>query len=153
MKMPPEYIHAQENMTPGKITADGFLGNDMRPLVDIIEADEERLASLALTFEGIAERLEFLSEEGRKGLGDAITVEGKWLVQVNEARGFLPCPFEDGIFRKITTVVTYIRGNQRIMYSDLSLHLLKAHHFLEGKGSSFRLEPEELAKILGPKKL
>ena len=148
MKMSPELTKAQGNMTPGKITADGFLGEDSRPLVDIIEADEEKVQSLGLTFDEIAEKLQQLFEEGRKGLGEQITIDGKWLVQVNEARGFLPCPFEDGIFRKITTTVTHIKKNKRIIFSDLSLHLLSKHHFLEGKGSPFRLNPVPLAEIL-----
>ena len=53
MKMTPELTKAQENMRPGEITADGFLGNDKRPLVDIIEADEERLQSLEVELLGL----------------------------------------------------------------------------------------------------
>jgi hypothetical protein len=148
MKMSPELQKAQENMTPGIITADGFMGDDHRPLVDIIEADEERFQSLGLTFEQTAEKMTRLLAEGRKGLGDPITVDDRWLVKVDEARGFLPCPFEDGIFRKITATVTLKRSQRTISYSELSLHLLSVHHFLEGKGSSFRLEPEEIKQVL-----
>ena len=149
MKMSPELRKAQENMAPGVITADGFLGDDRRPLVDIIEADEERFLALGLTFEQTSEKLGYLLREGRKGLGDAITVDEKWLVKVDEARGFLPCPFEDGIFRKITATLTLKGSENSMSYSELSLHLLQKHHFLEGKGSSFRLVPETLRRVLG----
>jgi hypothetical protein len=148
MKMSPQLRKAQQNMVPGVIAAQGFLGDDSRPLVDIIEADEERFQSLGLTFEGISDKLMRLLQEGRKGLGEPITVEEKWLVKVDEARGFLPCPFEDGIFRKITATVTHKKSQSRMSYSELSLHLLKKHHFLEGRGSSFRLEPEILRSVL-----
>ena len=148
MKMSPELQKAQGNMTPGEITADGFMGDDHRPLVDIIEADEERFQSLGLTFEGTSEKMARLLAEGRKGLGEPTTVDDRWLVKVDEARGFLPCPFEDGIYRKITATVTHKKSQNTISYSELSLHLLEAHHFLEGKGSPFRLEPQALKQVL-----
>jgi hypothetical protein len=146
--MSPELKMAQENMRAGEITADGFLGTDKRPLVDIIEADEERFQALGMTFEDAAERMRNLLTSGRKGLGDPITVDTKWLVKVDEARGFLPCPFEDGIFRKITATVTHTTTQRSIVYSELSLHLLEAHHFLQGRDSNFRLEPESLHEVL-----
>lgn len=148
MKMSPELQKAQGNMTPGEITADGFMGDDHRPLVDIIEADEERFQSLGLTFEGTSEKMAHLLVEGRKGLGEPTTVDDRWLVKVDEARGFLPCPFEDGIFRKITATVRHKLSQSTTIYSELSLHLLEAHHFLEGKGSPFRLEPKVLKQVL-----
>ncbi len=148
MKMSPELQRAQENMVPGEITADGFMGDDHRPLVDIIESDEERFESLNLSFEEVSEKMSHLLTEGRKGLGEPTTVDEKWLVKVDEARGFLPCPFEDGIFRKITATVKHKKSERSICYSELSRHLLEAHHFLEGRGSSFRLEPVALKQVL-----
>ena len=148
MKMSPEYVSAQANMVPGEITADGFLGNDRRPLVDIIEADEEIVRSLGIDFKRLARRMSYLMREGRKGLGENTTVSDRWLVRVDEARGFLPCPFEDGIFRKITATVTHKKTNSTLSFSELSVHLAEKHHFLEGRGSSFRLEPQELKEIL-----
>jgi hypothetical protein len=148
MKMSPELKKAQENMVPGEITADGFMGDDRRPLVDIIEADEERFQSLGLGFDETSEKLARLLTEGRKGLGEPTTVDEDWLVKVDEARGFLPCPFEDGIFRKITATVTHKKSQLTISYSELSIHLLEAHHFLQGKGSPFRLESDKLKQVL-----
>ena len=154
MKMSPDYVKAQTNMAPGVISAGGFLGRDSRPIADIVEADEEKLQSLGITFEQLAERMQYLLEEGRKGLGEGITVDGKWVVLVNEARGFLPCPFEDGVFRKITATVTHSAiaehslKNQSVCFSMLSLHLLEVHHFLQGRGSAFRLEPTALKAVM-----
>ena len=148
MKMTPEFKRAQANMVPGVISADGFLGLDSRPLVDIVEADEEKMRSLDLNFDLVYEKMQYLMREGRKGLGDPITVEEKWLVKTDEARGFLPCPFEDGVFRKVTASVTQLTKVAILIYSELSLHLLKAHHFLQGKGTFFHLEPQLLKSIL-----
>ena len=148
MKMTPNFKRAQANMAPGVISADGFLGPDSRPLVDIVEADEEKMRSLDLSFDLVYEKMQYLMREGRKGLGDPITVEKKWLVKTDEARGFLPCPFEDGVFRKVTASVTHLTKGASLIYSELSLHLLKVHHFLQGKGTTFHLEPQLLKSIL-----
>jgi len=148
MKMSPELKQAQENMAPGVITAEGFLGTDRRPLVDIIEADEEKMRLFEIGFEEAHEKMAYLLKEGRRGLGDPITVDDTWIVRTDEARGFLPCPFEDGVFRKVTATVTRRETDSEITFSELSLHLLEKHHFLQGTGSSFRIEPELLKETL-----
>ena len=152
MKMSPELTKAQENMQPGVITSDGFLGHDKRPIVDIIQNDEQTMAKLGLDFEETAATLRHLMDKGREGLGEPVTVDGKWIVQVYEARGFLASPFEDGIFRKVNAVVQRSAGGraegERLLYSELSLNLMEKHHFLQGEGSPFRLEPEDIKKVL-----
>ena len=152
MKMSPEYTKAQTNMQPGEITQDGFLGEDERPLVDIIAADEQEMAHQGITFEAAAARMRYLMEEGRKGLEEPVTVDDTWIVRVSEARGFLASPFEDGIFRKVNCQVQLAPGGEpaggEILFSELSLHLFDKYHFLEGRGSSFRNEPAQLKKVL-----
>ncbi|GAB6090443.1 hypothetical protein [Spirochaeta dissipatitropha] len=152
MKMTPEFTKAQANMQPGVITSTGFLGNDKRNLADIIEADQETMARIAVDFDIAAARMRHLMEEGRKGLGEPITVDGKWIVRTDEARGFLPSPFEDGIFRKVNVEV-WAQGEtedsqHKIIYTELSLHLFSKYHFLQGKGSPFRLEPDDIRDVL-----
>jgi len=148
MKMTPNTRKAQENMAPGVITADGFLGDDARPLQDIITEDEELMRHFRLDFDDVVQILKDMMEEGRNGLGEPITVDEKWLVQTTEARGHLACPFEDGIQRKITTIIRNIATGDSLTVSALSLHLIKKHHFLQGQGSSFRIDPENLKKVL-----
>jgi len=152
MKMSPEYTKAQTNMQPGVITAQGFLGEDDRLLVDIIEADEQQMASLGLDFDDVAQRLRHLIDEGRKGLDEPVTVDDKWIVQTYEARGFLASPFEDGIFRKINAQIELAPEGEptgkKLLVSELSLHLLQQHHFLQGKGSPYRLEPHRIKEVL-----
>lgn len=147
MKMTPKYIKAQENMKPGRITADGFLGYDDRNIVDIITTDEEEFSFLGLDFVEVAKLMRKLMKEGLKGLGEPITYD-KWEIRVDEARGYLPCPFQDGIFRKRVATVRNLKNGKEIVYSELSLHLLAAHHFLQGKGSKFRLEPVLIKEVL-----
>lgn len=152
MKMPPEYTKAQENMQPGVITSDGFFGDDHRNLVDIIESDEEEFSRLGLDFDEVVGLLRRLLEEGRRGLGEPVTIDDKWVVTTTEARGHLASPFEDGIFRKVNAVISHAPGGahdgNHLLISDLSLHLMEKNHFLQGTGSSFRNEPEMIKKVL-----
>ncbi|MFW6313760.1 MAG: hypothetical protein ACOC2N_07740 [Spirochaetota bacterium] len=154
MKMSPEYAKAQANMQPGVITSDGFLGDDNRPIVEIISEDESKMQQLGISFEDAVERMQHLLEEGRKGLGEPVTVNDRWIVQVYEARGFLASPFEDGIYRKVNAQVSLKDaaepGKKQILYSELSLHLMEKYHFLQGHGSSFRLDPHRIKDVIYP---
>jgi hypothetical protein len=152
--MSPEYEKAQANMQPGVITSDGFLGDDKRGILDIISADEGAVDQLGMDFDSIVERMRHLMNEGRKGLGEPVTVDDKWIVQVYEARGFLASPFEDGIYRKVNAQVRLAdqpaSESSKLLFSELSQHLVEKYHFLQGKGSSFRLEPSDLKEVLYP---
>ncbi|MFP4510469.1 MAG: hypothetical protein ACOC4I_04975 [Spirochaetota bacterium] len=149
MKMSPEFARAMHNMQPGEITADGFLGDDERALVDIIAADEAAMAELGLTFDECSDRLEYLMEAGRKGLGEPVTVEGKWRIKTDEARGMLPSPFEDGVFRKVNATIAKVSDAAvYVRITSLSLHLMRKYHFLQGRGASFRIEPATLKQVL-----
>jgi hypothetical protein len=150
--MSPEYIKAQANMQPGVITSDGFLGDDSRQLIEIIDADEERMTHLGIDWDQAVGKMRYLMDEGRKGLGEPVTVDNTWIVRVEEARGFLASPFEDGIYRKVVAQVHLSEGGkpseEMIRYSDLSLHLIEKYHFLQGKGSPFRISPDQLKTVL-----
>lgn len=141
---------ARERMKPGVITARGFLGRDERALSDIIQADEEAFRRLGLEFDTAADRLETWKEGGTRGLGEPVTVEGRWLVRTGDARGVLPCPWEDGVYHKNSVDVSDPRSGDILIYSDLSIHLLRVHHFCQGVGSPFRLDPDTLARMMKP---
>ncbi len=141
--------NALERMKPGAITIQGFLGTDTRGLADIIEADAEEFRRLKLDPEEAADGLERLRDAGQAGLGEPITVEGRYVVSTGDARGVLPCPYGDGVFHKNSVTVDDERSGIELIYSDLSLHLLRAHGFCQGQGSPFRLAPEALARLLG----
>ncbi len=139
----------QEQMRPGVITRDGLLGRDPRKLRDILDADDAAVRRLGLTHAGIAARLRELRDAGARGLGQAVTVEGRFDVRVDSARGGLPCPFlHEGLYAKEFVEVHNLRTGERLVYSELSMHLIEAHGFYEGEGSPFRLEPAALARVL-----
>lgn len=149
MKMNFDQKAAEDRMKSGVLTRVGFLGTDPRRLVDIIEADEERFRSLGLDFDQVADALEGLAKEGEKGLGEPMTVAGVYTVRSDDARGRIACPYQDGLFHKNAVSLTVDATGETLIYSDLSIHLLRAHHFCQGDGSSFRLAPEALKRVLG----
>jgi hypothetical protein len=133
----------------GNISLDGFLGSDRRPLAEIIRADNESVKKLGLAHRAIADRMQFLREKGKDSLGEFVAVGPHFEVSCEIARGLLSCPFgEAGRIRKTMVTVRNLRLRKEIIFSDLNIHLIGAHGFYEGRGSPFRLEPVELAKIL-----
>ncbi len=156
MKLQPIDSKAFEKMLPGATTAQGFLGNDVREPEEIIIEDEREFSRLGLDFNAVADALEVLRTAGERGLGEPIT-HGTFLVQTGDARGMLPCPWGDGLFHKNAVSVqpvdvpreSCVEGEDMIVFSDLSIHLLRVHHFCQGRGSPFRLEPDLLKRILG----
>ena len=155
MKTSPVDREAFQRMGPGSITATGFLGDDPRSPERIIEEDAIFFDELGLDFDAVADRLEELAKRGEAGLGEPITV-GKLLVQSGDARGMLPCPWEDGFFHKNAVSVSpadmpaesCVEGEDMLIYSELSIHMLRVHHFCQGRGSPFRLEPSLIKRLL-----
>jgi hypothetical protein len=149
MKQPPELTKAENAMRPGVITKDGFLGTDNRHLIDILTEDEAEVARLGLTHEIIAERMRFFRNEGLKGEGLPVEIEGKFEVMVESVKGKLACPFgEPGMITKNNISVTNKETGRKIYFSDLDIHLIGRHGFYQGKGSPYRVSPKELKETL-----
>lgn len=149
MKQTPQEKHIYDNFQPGKITKDGFLGEDPRHIHDIIEEDLHTLTRLGVTKEQIADRLQYFIEEGKKGLETSVDL-GDFTTVVIWRRGMLPSPFGDPkrLYHKIVATVFNKKLEKEITYTQLNVHMIRDHGFFEGKGSVYRLEPEEVIKIL-----
>jgi len=137
------------NMKEGIISKEGFLGNDERSLSKIISADEKKMKELNISFELISKKMEAIAAEAKKGLGEKVIIESKWEAKADETRGYLNCPFSDEISRKNIIEVINIKNSKKILFSELSIHLMKVHHFLQGNGSIYRLDPKTLKEVLG----
>ncbi|MEJ5274149.1 MAG: hypothetical protein WH035_08465 [Spirochaetota bacterium] len=149
MKQDLFYSKVQERMKKGNLVLNGFLGEDKRNLVDIIDDDNEKVKRLGLTHEIIAEKLIEFKEIGLKGLEQFVDYKDHFKIKVEIYRGKLPCPFgEKGIYQKSEIIVINTKINEQIKYSDLSIHLIKEHGFYQGIGSPYRLDPEKLVKVL-----
>jgi hypothetical protein len=152
MKQSIQMDRIQNDMRPGAITQDGFLGTDRRRLIDILDADEAAVRRLGLTHARVAARMIELRTAGLKGLGLETPVAPHFEIRVDSVRGKLPCPFaHEGIFPKVNTTVTNTRMGRTITYTDLNIHMIERHGFYEGIGSPFRLDPQLLIEILEPR--
>ena len=150
MKMTQAMHKAQDNMKAGVITAEGFLGDEKISIRDMIARDEGEMVKAGLDYVETAEKLSYFLKEGKNGLGEPVTVDENWLVQVVDPRGQLACPFEDGIYHKATAEIILKATGEKFIVTDLSIHLFLEHHFIEGIGSQFRLDPHVVKRVLFP---
>jgi hypothetical protein len=149
MKQTPELDKVQERMRPGIISRDGFLGDDPRPLADILAADAQRVAALGLTHAAVAARLRALTEAARGGLGAPVKVDDRIEVTLEEARGVLPCPWpHPGVHRKARVCLRRLDTGETLVWTILQIHLVETHGFYEGEGCPYRLSPAALKRIL-----
>jgi hypothetical protein len=149
MKKPPEESKLEDILHSSRLVAGGFMGSDTRSVIEIIEADAAELLRLGITAKQVAERLQEITNIAKTALGTWILVDDERRAQVDEARGFLICPW--GHLRKCdkrVTTVAHIKSGQTARWSDLNIHLISEHGFFEGNGSAFRLDPERLVKII-----
>ncbi|NLC85267.1 MAG: hypothetical protein GX749_09360 [Ruminococcaceae bacterium] len=150
MKDDPEFRTIRQNMLPGKFSAEGFLGDDDRSLVDILRDDQAVVERLGLTHVIIAQKMKYLTRQGKAGLEKPIVVDDAYEVVVEEFMGRIPCPYRDswGTYKRNTTVKR-LRDGKVLIWSDMGIHLIADHGFYQGLGSPFRIDPEELAEFLG----
>ncbi len=149
MKQTPEYDAIQQQMAPGVITLDGFLGTDTRKLIDILTSDEAKVHALNVTHEAIAERMQYFRDAGLDGLGEFMKVDDHFDVRVDSVRGKLPSPFGGkGMYEKVNTTVRNTISGGEVTFTDLHIHFVRDHGFYEGEGSPFRIEPSQLVDVL-----
>ncbi|HZJ82692.1 MAG TPA: hypothetical protein VFD57_02670 [Clostridia bacterium] len=147
MRQTPEFQRIQELMQPGIISEEGFLGNDIRNLADILADDELKVIALDLTHEKIAEAMERLTEIGRASFGNPVMVDDLFRVTVESAKGKIASPF-GGLYNKENIEVLNTRTDETIIWTTLNIHLIRDHGFYEGKGAFFRVEPSDLVRVL-----
>lgn len=147
-KKDPRSAQIQEDMAPGSLTLVGFLGEDTRNIEAIIRQDEDLLQKEGITIPQIVKALKKLTFLGVDGLGDPVE-SGDYTITVDHFRGWQYCPFKHKkrLSKRNTTLYDRVTG-LTLVWSDLSLHLIEDHSFFQGKGSHFRMEPEDILAVL-----
>jgi hypothetical protein len=149
MKESPQDRKLQELLRSSRLVAGGFMGYDRRSVSEVIDADAVELSRLGFTKEQVAERMWQITKVAISGLGTWVPVSEDLEGKVDEAKGWLICPWpHKGQVAKRITVVKVIETSESIRWSDLNTHLIGEHGFFEGKGSNFRIEPKELIRII-----
>ena len=125
------------------------MGSETRSISEVIDSDLAEISRLGFSVELIASRMLEITKKAIPGLGNLIDIDDKRKVQVDEAKGWLVCPWpHPGRFAKRVTTVRLIETNRTIKWSDLNIHLIAEHGFFEGKGAGFRLEPRYLVEMI-----
>lgn len=150
MKQSPEMDRIQGKMRPGQLTAHGFLGEDDRNIADIIRDDKKAVEQNGINSDKVAQRMLYFTQIASAAFGSSLMIDEDYIVTVDEHRGIMPCPFGDGYKAdKRNTRFENTKLGITIYWSDLNIHMIKEHGFYEGKGSFFRVDSENIARILG----
>lgn len=149
MKESPQSKKLDEMLRSSKLAAGGFMGQDSRSVSEIIDNDLAIVSESNLTKEQVAARMREITEKAIALLGNWVEIDKKILARVDEAKGFLVCPWpHSGRYAKRVTYVKSMETGMTIQWSDLNMHFIEEHGFFEGKGASFRIEPKELIKVI-----
>jgi hypothetical protein len=138
---------------PSRFSKDGFLGTDSRVPEEIIKADEETLARIGIDRKKIAAALRSAYVSAERAMGNPVVLSDGVSAVHHESRGRIPSPFaQDGTFQKGEAAISGKSGEILFRITPLSINLIEKHGFFQGKGSPYRIEPEDAARILGLKK-
>jgi hypothetical protein len=147
-KQSPHERRITERMARGVLSRDGFLGSDRRPLSEILDADRSAVAGLEVTHELLAERLAAALQATMAGLGAPVKLGEELTGVYREAMGRIPCPWGGcGVFAKGQVELSDERTGRKWYLTALSIHLIARHGFYQGRGSPYRLEPEDLCRL------
>lgn len=142
-------LRLESLLRASKLVAGGFMGTDARLIEDVIAEDAAALEATGHTLEQVAARMCEITEAALPGLETSVPVSGNLEARVVEARGRIPCPWSHaGRYFKTLTEARRTDTGQTAHWSDLSLHMIEAHGFFQGRGSAFRLEPAVLVAII-----
>lgn len=149
MKENPADQNTRDRLQPGHLSLDGFLGNDKRPIADIIAADTGEVEAAGYTVKQLGDFLERLHQTADAGFeGRVPAFDGKVTVRSDETLGQIPCPFACGAScHKAEVAVKDPDGNDLLRFTPLDAHLIAEHGFFDGKGSPHRIEPQKLMEI------
>jgi hypothetical protein len=141
--------HLEALLRNSPLVRGGFLGNDERPLEEILQSDNNTLLRLGVTAEQIAQRMTELTVAGISRFGAPVSVPPHLTISSDEYKGRIDCPWPNctRFDKRVTTACRSDLGHC-LRWTDLNIHLISAHGFFEGRGSAFRLEPEELVGFL-----
>jgi len=150
VKLSPQMAAITARMAPGVIVRDGLLGDDPRPLPEILDADNARVRAMGLDHAAIARRMRQITEQGRRGLGNGVAIGQGLEARVEEFPGPMACPFGGcGVMRKAVTFLRDPTTGAELRWSALGEHMIGEHGFYQGQGSPWRQDPETLARAIG----
>lgn len=149
MKRSPEMQRLDDVLRASKIVAGGFLGTDRRLVEEIIESDAAELARLGRSAAEVAEGMRRVTALAETGLGSWVRAGANLEATASDTRGVVPCPWpHPGLFPKTVVTVRHLGTGKTVRWSILNIHLIEAHGFFEGKGSPFRVDVQDVLRMI-----
>jgi hypothetical protein len=156
---PPSEAEIEARMRPGALSKTGFLGPDER-LAEVIAADFQTLRTLDLDYAQIGASLDALLVAAEASPGRRASL-GVLECRVQVHQGFQICPWARDLRRgqcaagqgvrhgSIDWWITNLVTGEEMRGPGLIVHLIRDHHFFEGKMVPNRVDPARLAYVLG----
>jgi hypothetical protein len=155
----PDIGELEKRMRPGAMSRAGFLGPH-ESLRAVMAADEAAMQQTGVTFEALATELEALIAGANAAPSRETTVGDAYRVRLQQFLGPQICPWSSdqrypqcvgrgSIYASIDWMIENLRTGQAMSGPGLIVHLMHDHHFCEGAGSSYRVDPVKLARLLG----
>jgi hypothetical protein len=149
MKQSPRDENLEQTLRSGKLTAGGFLGADSRSVDEVVAEDAATLKKLGYSITQVAARMQELRDLARPALGNWVKINEVLQVKSEDYKGLIGCPWpHSGQFEKRITAAQRLDTGQSASWSDLNIHLVEEHEFFEGRGAFFRIEPEDLIRVI-----
>jgi hypothetical protein len=134
---------------PSAFSAEGFMGYDTRSLKEIITDDAAQINELGSSISSIVQALRALYDTAEKALETPVQISPSITAIHYDTRGTIPSPIPgDGTYSKGETHITDTTNGMTIVVTPLSLHLIEAFGFFQGKGSPYRVEPDRAITII-----
>ena len=149
----------ERRMRPGAFSQVGFLGPEER-LEEVLDQDRQTVARLGLTLAEIVVPLDALLDVAESSGGNWARL-GDLDVQIELTTGFQICPWATdphhaqctaggGVrHASITWQIRNHRSGGKLSGPGLIVHLIRDHGFFEGHNSPYRVDPEQLVRLLG----
>ncbi len=152
-------LELEARMRPGASSLAGFLGPH-ESLVEVLKQDDAAVVSHGLTHNALASALETVLRRAvaaKDSSGRPLRhweVVGPVEVHTQNWLGNQNCPWPEcftpiGIWgSSMDWVIRRQDGSGQIAGPGLIVHLIREHHFYEGHGSPYRVDPIVLARTL-----
>jgi hypothetical protein len=144
-----EISYLEKSLKPNQSSTNGFLGtND--GLIETLLNDNRNVAAMGLTHQQMALPLLVIVKAIDKADSFETVYRGvKLKVNIQGWMGKQYSPFGDHLSSSRDVTVTNVETGAHIEFSEMLGGLIYKYGFYEGRGTSYRLEPKQIADVFG----
>ncbi len=143
----------EESMRPQGLSTAGFLGKD-EGLLEVLAADNDWVLGSGLTHQELARHLNVLSAISHEAAepreeSEIFIYRGVRFITVRFVTdGFQESPFRDGTKENCDVGLTNVDNGEGFKFSPLVPKMVERYGFYEGHGTSYRVDPRDIVKVL-----